>query len=211
MHLVETNTPLAEAISLCPLSFRGGCIHGVIMEYLDTVQSENISTWPKTVCEPFKKTSIVYKNCFHALGHEFAAKSKENLNGMLLLCKNVPSGYRSDCLYGVLMEFSKGESGSGRHLEIPVGKYTPSCEPLEEDFKITCYTSVGFYGQYEADGESLETTYKKCELLPEIYKQYCFEGIAGALLFSEATDRGSASLRCKVLPSKFINICLTSI
>jgi hypothetical protein len=207
MQLVETGTPLERAISLCPLSFRGGCVHGVIMEYLDDKEGEKKYDWSHNICEPFKNNLLIYKNCFHALGHEFTAKTKGTLNDVLSLCDSVPHIYQVDCHYGVLMEFSKGETGTGRHLETPVGKVESNCENLKNEFKVPCSISIGFYAQYEADSEPLQNTYEKCLKLPDQERRYCFQGISSALLFSQAMNQEKAFEMCLSLSKEVRQIC----
>ncbi len=118
----------------------------------------------------------------------------------------------NSCLYGVLMEYSKGKAGNGNshHSEEPVGRKSFDCNLVDDSFKKVCYISSGFYRQYEADSEPWENTYRFCTNVANTYKQDCFNGIGGALLFSNAYIPQRASAICKSLPEDVKNYCLKS-
>lgn len=215
MLFVEDAFSLNHGIQLCTLAFRGGCIHGVIMEFIDNkytgISPRKMMQECNALANENGESVSILKNCVHALGHEFAAKSVRDLNSTLFLCEYMPTLYRDDCLYGVLMEYSKGAVRNGRHSENPVGKHDPNCLLIDNKFKNVCYLSLGFYRQYEAESESWEKTYRFCEQTPNKYKEDCVLGVGGALLFSYAMVIEKAQTVCGSLPEDIKGSCQKSI
>ena len=217
MLLIEKKIPLTQAISYCSFTFRGGCLHGVVMEHIDGMGSDvDVRTLVKK-CDSLiafqdKNNDDIFSNCTHALGHEFAAKTKGSLNNILLLCDTVPVYVRDSCLYGVFMEYSKGGSGEGFHSEKPVGRKELPCRDLDKSFKRVCYASSGFYRQYEIDTEPFEATYRFCmKDVPDEYRRDCFDGVRSALLFSQANVVKRADAVCRTLSKDVEKYCLDSV
>jgi hypothetical protein len=211
MLFVEDGISIDGAVEICPFSLRGGCLHGVLMEDIDDRYSDADTGAFMNICEALKPKGVfVYENCIHAIGHEFAAKSHGSLNDMLKLCSKSSLGVRDQCLYGVFMEYSKGEAGSGHHSEKPTGKYNLPCSSLDYRYKKICYTSAGFYRQYEAESEPFETTYRFCTTVPEMYQEDCVHGVGGALLFSQAFVVPRAQTVCYSLPDDVKDTCSRS-
>ncbi len=211
MSFVEQKIPLQKALDYCPRTFRGGCLHGVIMEYIDDVfASIDGKAW-KDLCSQFgAEDTFLLQNCSHALGHEFAAKTKQSLAGVLSECEVLSQELMQSCYYGVFMEYSKGEAGKGSHSESPVGKYELDCKSLLRDMKNLCYTSSGFYLVYEADIVPWEEAYLYCDNDKEEYESDCRRGVGAALLFSYAGNRDEASKECNNLPVREKDSCLKS-
>ena len=80
----------------------------MIMESIDNTYTEIDSRKMIRSCSELTKengdSDFIYTNCIHAIGHEFVAKSKTDLNSTLTLCDTAPARYRDACLYGVFME-----------------------------------------------------------------------------------------------------------
>lgn len=215
MVLASKNFSLEEAMKECGLNFRGGCIHGVFMEYVDRNYKNVDADFLIKECYLLKykiviNSDSILKNCMHGVGHELVANMKGTLNDTLRLCNKLPDTLARDCVYGVFMEHSTGEAGSGRHSEKPVGRNEPDCSSVDPSFQKICYTSLGFYKQYEVDSEPWVDTYRFCESLPSKNRQDCFNGVGGALLFSNAFVKERTDAVCKSLPQDIQNYCLES-
>lgn len=216
MLLSAKGISVEDSLGVCGLSFRGGCIHGIFMEDTDDknerIEPENLIK----ECVSLRDKIIInsdsfFANCIHGVGHELVANMKGGLNDTLMLCNKVPDNFRNDCVYGVFMEYSKGEAGMGHHSEKPVGRKDFDCVSVDDSFKKICYISSGFYRQYEVDSEPLEKTYLFCSATPSRYKQDCFDGVNGAVLFSNAFVTKRFYYSCMSLSNDFQNLCLDSL
>ena len=119
MMLAEKDINLVRAFSFCGKTFKQGCMHVYVMESVDHKYPQDVDVKTlKNMCEVF--TDPVYKNnCIHGVGHELAAKIKENLPTVLELCKNFTSkDAQYACESGVLMEFTKGTAGIRQSLRL---------------------------------------------------------------------------------------------
>lgn len=215
MVLASKNFSLEEAMKECGLNFRGGCTHGVFMEYVDRNYKNVDADFLIKECYLLKDKIVInsdsiLKNCIHGVGHELVVNMKGTLNDTLLLCNKLPDSLIGDCVYGVFMEYSTGEVGLGYHSEESVGRNDPDCFSVEPSFKKICNTSLGFYRQYEVGSEPWADTYLYCENTPIKYRQDCFNGVGGALLFSNAFTTERAEAICRSLPEKLQGYCIGS-
>lgn len=212
MLLAEKNIPLLRAFSWCGESFKQGCMHGVIMEYIDRnypgeVESKKFQSLCKTFSNPLFKN-----NCLHGVGHELAAKGKKNLVSVLKLCQNIARDQieKSACEGGVLMEFSKGTMGSGQHSHEAVGKMDLPCDKLPENFKMVCYGAAGSYRQYNPGEEKFSTTYNFCTSIPSSYIFQGMLGVSERVILATAENAGRALAICRDLSEDQQKMCLTS-
>ncbi len=216
MLLAMKGISIEDSLRVCGLSFRGGCIHGIFMETIDRNYKKVEPDDLIKECTSLRgrntpNNSSFIKNCIHGVGHELVANVTGSLNDTLLLCNNMPSAFVDQCVYGVFMEYSKGETRIGHHSEKPVGKKEYNCLLVDNSFKKACYISVGFYKQYEVDSEPWEHTYRFCENFSSKDREDCFNGVGGALLFSNAFMKERALAVCKSLPEDVRDYCVGSV
>ena len=149
-----------------------------------------------------------YKDCAHAVGHELRAKVLGSNEQVVALCNNFAPNYRSACASGVFMESSKGNNGFGHHSDGAVGQIIFDCTKVAENYKHTCYASLGSYKQYEANSEPWQETFKFCASLPDIYKNDCFAGADERLLMALGGDNRQIEKICNFLLFEEKNGCL---
>jgi hypothetical protein len=205
MTLADNVPDLKKPMSLCNFDFRGACVHGVVMEYIDDrYAGANPATFfglcNNAVDDKGSPDGYLeYMNCIHGLGHEFAAKINGSLSDMLAPCETLAVQYQDECTSGVFMEYSKGAAGEGRHSDAPVGTKELPCADVQPNFQSSCYTSAGFYRQYEVTSESWTASYTFCSTMPAAHQNDCFGGVLSALLFSNGGDQQKSLAVCNSL------------
>lgn len=178
MVLASKQLNLSEAAQACGSSFKGGCLHGFVMDRLDdeTFDPDQITTM-NDYCIPLKKSGQMnsfYMNCLHGVGHEFWAKGHTDLNHALAFCDNlVRKDYKYACWSGVIMEYSKTGTSTGHHSHAMTADKDVPCQGLDAKYQQICYTSQGSYRQYYPGKENIEVTYKYCASVPSGYTISC--------------------------------------
>lgn len=201
MELAFQKIPPEEAFGLCPLNFKAGCLHGVVMGYLDEVESTDPLILA-SFCDFAKTDSLTYKNCIHGVGHELTAKVRAPLNEIVTQCKTLDTSLLSACASGVFMEYSTGVNGLGHHThEAQIGSIILPCEEVDSEFKSTCYSSLTSYRQYLPEVESFKETALHCEKALEMYKESCMLGLAEKIYTASAEDLTKAERTCETLSS----------
>ncbi|MFI5271093.1 MAG: hypothetical protein ACHQT9_03555 [Candidatus Saccharimonadales bacterium] len=179
MNLADKPVSLNQAATFCGNSFLGGCLHGFVMENLDTKNvTGNKLTSFISFCSPLQNMTFQYLNCLHGVGHEFWAKGLTSLNKDLGYCNGLSGPeYKNACWSGIFMEYSKSGKSNGHHLHTKVGVISIPCEQLSAIYQGTCYAAEGSYRQYYPNQEPQATTDKYCKSIPKNYTQVCLDGI----------------------------------
>ncbi len=211
MALIDQNADLVSAINFCGQSFKGACVHGVIMEYIDkNFPAKSLAGDFIQSCDSIRQqvTGKQYNYCVHGIGHELRAKLSGSNERIVEECDYFQAQDKNACASGVFMEASTGNLGSGYHSESQVGKFEFDCLKVSQQYMLTCYSSLGSYTQYEADGPPFTETYTLCSSLPEMPSAYCFAGVNERLLMAKNGNINSAIEFCKTLTAKQYEGCL---
>lgn len=201
MELAFNKIPPETAFDYCPLNFKAGCLHGVVMEYLDEVDSNDTLTLA-AFCDFAEVDPTLYKNCIHGVGHELTAKTQGPLNEIVTQCKVLDATLLSACASGVFMEYSTGVSGTGEHAhKQSIGSIILPCEEVDSEFQATCYSSLAAYRQYLPSTEAFEETLITCQTVPAKHQDACLLGLAEKIYTAEAQDLKAAQTNCESLPS----------
>lgn len=206
MSLIQQGIPLKQAVMWCGDTFKYGCVHGAVMEYIDTTYPGDIGKGMLVTCDQFQSrwdpADLVYLNCLHAVGHSFVAHNGGTVETTLDMCSSYLStgSEISVCGSGVYMEYSTGERGLGYHSHQSVGSIALPCT---DDRSTTtgstiqlitldnfnwlpiCYASSGSYRQYYPDQEPWDETFAYCATLPERYQDDCELGVMDRLRLSQ--------------------------
>lgn len=203
MILIQKKFSLAQAFTACGYTFKQGCIHGAVMEYIDTVYQKNISASSLfKVCKPFVLNSLLYTNCLHGVGHELTAKLNAPLSTLLHECDRFTHIQEQDaCASGIFMEYSKGTAGSGEHSHETVGRVALPCDKVDEPYKDVCYASAGSYRQYTPGQESFTASFQFCLEVPSASRESCLSGLADRVWFAGAGKHKKVETLCKSLES----------
>jgi len=209
---IKGSYSLLTGVQYCGLYFTGSCIHGFVMEELEKSDvkarySSNLLNY----CDSLNtnKYELYYMNCLHGVGHELWAQNNTSLDDTLNLC--VPATtfkFKSACMSGIFMEYSKGGKREGFHSHAPVGKVSLPCSGMGDNFKASvCYAAMGSYLQYEPDTEPLQNTYASCSNSPSNYQEACFNEVAYRMLLSTGNNKYAALRTCHTLKIKYVNFC----
>lgn len=213
MMLASEKIPLEEAFAYCGTTFKQGCMHGYIMEYIDDAYPKEIDPKTlKTVCENIKDP-LSKINCIHGLGHELTAKIKKDLPEVLSSCKNIAetTSEISACESGVFMEYTKGAPGTGNHSHNAVGLVRLPCYKLGSEYQKTCIASEGAYRQYNPGHEDFKTTYEYCLSNDSEYIPSCMLAVSERAIIATAENAEKALTLCEELKKDEINLCLDSL
>lgn len=212
MVLQSLKIPLEEAFAYCGTTFKQGCMHGYIMEYIDDAYPNEID--PKTlkkVCENLEDP-LSKINCIHGLGHELTAKIKKDLSEVLPSCKDIAENTSeiSACESGIFMEYTKGAPGTGNHSHNAVGLVPLPCYKLPAEYQKTCIASEGAYRQYNPGHEDFKTTYNFCLSSDPQYTPLCMLAVSERAIIATAENPEKAIALCKELKNNEITLCLDS-
>jgi hypothetical protein len=202
MGLVDKGYRLGEAIKICGYSFKDACVHGAVMEFIDKKYPGNVSSKKFIgLCDSLgdRINNLQYQNCVHGIGHELRAKIHGVNEDLVLLCNYFASNYRNACASGILMEFSKGNTGDGFHVDSEVGSVSFDCSKLPTDYLSSCYSSLGSYVEYEANGDHWENSFKLCLSVSNKYQNDCFAGLDERLLMANGGNQELATELCSTL------------
>lgn len=122
MMMVHHGVSLPQAVAWCGSSFRYGCLHGAVMEYVAQNFSGPLDSSILTVCDQF--TSAQYLNCTHGIGHAFVKHNDVDLPDLVALCTD-----HTACVSGVYMEYA---------LPLP-------CDDLAPPNQAYCRSSERYY------------------------------------------------------------------
>ncbi|HEY7268453.1 MAG TPA: hypothetical protein VH951_01380 [Dehalococcoidia bacterium] len=93
-----------EALAHCGNDFQSGCVHGVVIGYLDSTTDS--SAFVK-MCgrDQIKGSDFVRFNCLHGLGHAALSLTKYDMQQALAMCDTLNVDWdQSSCYGGVFME-----------------------------------------------------------------------------------------------------------
>lgn len=213
MTLTNSGIPLDKALIYCGTTFKQGCIHGVVMEYIDNKYPSGIEASKLfDFCHSISSENYIYINCLHGVGHVLAAKNKAPIQTILGLCDSSSSVERFACESGALMEYSKGTTGSGMHSHMPIGKKELPCSELNDKYKKVCYASAGSYRQYEPAQEDFSKSYDFCFSSPKEYIDDCLTGLSERAILASAENKERLNIICGKLESEAIkSACISSI
>lgn len=214
MTLSSKHIALRDAFLLCGETFKQGCRHGYVMEYIDTHY-----TYPTSASDLFEFCDEVkmlgasaYLNCLHGIGHELLVKVNRDLHSAVEACMKRPELTQAyACASGVFMEYSKGPNETGGHSEARVGSRELPCDQFTGEAETICYGSAGSYRQFEADSEPFGATYAYCYSVQEPYRTACAYGVGERLLMSVGFSKGRADELCGHMEGNLRGLCLNSI
>lgn len=213
MMLASEKIPLEEAFAYCGTTFKQGCMHGYIMEYIDDAYPKEIDPKAlKTVCENLKDP-LSKINCIHGLGHELTAKIKKDLPEVLPSCKDITENNSelSACQSGIFMEYTKGAPGTGNHSHNAVGLVRLPCYKLGSEYQKTCIASEGAYRQYNPGHEDFKTTYEYCLSNDSEYIPSCMLAVSERAIITTAENPEKVIAFCNELKNNEISTCLDSL
>ena len=190
MSLIDSGLPLDKVLSFCGTTFKQGCIHGAVMEYIDTAYPSEMNPLILfDMCHTISQDHTIYINCLHGIGHELAAKSKAAIQDIVHMCDPLSYEDRFACASGVLMEYSTGTTGSDFHSHTPIGKKELPCSDIDDTYKAVCYAGAGSYRQYEPMQESFSKSYEFCFHVPKEYVQHCMIGLSERAFLAAAENQ----------------------
>jgi len=213
MVLVQKDISVGDAFSYCGESFKQGCMHGVIMEYVDVHYQNDIGPGGLIeICDDFENV-MENDNCLHGVGHMLAAKIDSPLESVLGECERAESSLREvrACESGVLMEYSKGDAGSGFHSHAPTGSIELPCDTVDESYKSVCYGSAGSYRQYHPNQEPFFSSYTFCASALAPYDFHCMLGVSERGIIATAKDPARTYNLCDGLDGKARSLCVESL
>ncbi len=146
---------------VCPALIKDGCIHGYVMEYINT----NDMSKGVELCNTATNNRVRLA-CVHALGHSYLELNNQPVEqASKSFCKNYSDLEYNACMSGLFHENSKFGEGMG-HEHYYQRSHTfnnISCDNFTgEDYTI-CYGTQGSFRQYFPESESIKVTYKICD------------------------------------------------
>jgi len=206
MALVDKMT-IHEVLHACGTAFKQGCIHGAVMEYIEhQYPREVVNNDLFRFCDEITGgQEVLYLNCIHAVGHEFAAKNKIPLPAIVTFCDPLSGVVQDACVSGALMEYSKGEVGLGEHSHAPIGSVELPCRELDEKYQEICYASAGSYRQYNPNQEAFQTSYQFCTDAPFQYRDACIMAVSERALMATALHAERLELICSGIAQENIS------
>lgn len=180
MQLIDQGESLPRAIKLCQENLRFSCLHGAVMEYIETNYNNAPPKQIVMLCKTLNLSRKKYLNCLHAAGHEiYAFNSKNNVNSILQACDMSDYEESHACVSGIFMEYSKADiEDIPAHSHKSAGKINPPCSQVAGKFKRTCYTSTGFYWHY-GQPKSLIDSFIHCH--QNVPNNFLFDCLVGAI------------------------------
>lgn len=213
--LVQNNVPVKKALVWCGLSFKQGCIHGAVIEYLDREYPAEVNAG--TVFEWCRQTvrfnTPVYLNCLHGAGQALMAHNQLPIEALLNLCESfLPTSAQSACTSGMFMEYSKGANHHSDQPHATVGSQDLPCERLEEKYKPVCYVSAGSYRQYNPGQEEFNKSYNFCFSAPPEYVDDCLLGLSEQVAMTVGASQEKLEEVCNSLQNeKNKSACLETV
>lgn len=212
MALADSDISLDKALVFCGTTFKYGCVHGAVMEYIDDKYNSKIEASKLfDLCRTISSANNIYINCLHGVGHELFTK-KTPVQTILDQCNPLTSEERFACASGVMMEYSKGTAGSGMLSNMSIGKKELPCSELEDKYKSVCYASAGSYRQYQPAQEDFSKSYNFCFSSPKEYIDDCLTGLSERAILASAENQDKLNAICGQIESEDIkSSCISSI
>ncbi len=142
---------------------------------------------------------------FSPVAHEVGMKLYDSKTGLKTAINYCGNSFKDACVHGALMEYIDANYAPS---DGAVGQIIFDCTKVAENYKHTCYASLGSYKQYEANSEPWQETFKFCASLPDIYKNDCFAGADERLLMALGGDNRQIEKICNFLLFEEKNGCL---
>ncbi len=178
------HTNLAEAFTNASSICASGMYHGVVEQYLSTMQTEKtLEEKALLVSNDCKNSSeIIQTNCYHGMGHAFMFVTDNDLKQSTHLCEKLPSNQLSNCFTGVFMEVTQPKQVASVHKTYSFENIDPNypCEDLLDENKSDCYLYKGNLNFYLANQNS-KSAFENCSLV-ENYEKECYLGVGHSLL-----------------------------
>ncbi len=169
--LIHSGMSVKHAITYCPALMKYGCIHGAIMEYLDTRSMNGKDAF--AVCGDFEKEEVIYSNCVHGVGH-FLFMKVAGMKESLSKCDQLKESVQPACFSGIFMEYALG--AHHMHGYEVMYRHLP-CDDLDIRYQRTCYASEGSYRQYRPGFETFKQSITYCHSIPSEYQHVCTAGV----------------------------------
>lgn len=197
MELAHNDVEPEDAFEWCGTSFKQGCMHGFMMEYVELLPSAVRVGEMFPLCDFASANRLWQRNCIHAIGHEIAAKLPADLPTLLEACDGATFG--QDCASGVMMEYSTGNHGTGHHSHQRTGVLALPCAEVQERYQTTCYATDAAYAQYLPGGESFDATATRCMNVPSTFRHACMLGLVEKMFTAAAEDMHETEGSCLAL------------
>lgn len=171
MSLAHLYTDPILAMKACSYEWYGGCIHGIVMEYLDDNPLKVNSLL--NACEVIQDRQQSL-DCLHGIGHIYWAQNKQlNLNDILKMCPIAPN-QQSACASGIFMEFSKYDTSDAKtHSHKRVGSRRLPCESVDLEYIDTCHLAEASYQVYYPE-QSIKEAFSYCDSISEELRYACY-------------------------------------
>jgi hypothetical protein len=165
-NLIKYNYDLGRALGTCSMDCIQGCIHGAVQNYVsEKVDVANIKTELSKVCNSLDKTSLIYAQCVHGIGHGFLTNNYMSIPEAIKACQSLGGKDSHDCLGGLFMENMQ------KNLLLSEDEFKDAlpmtCKAMEnsEDRSLThtCFDSIG-EGIMFYTGHNLARSLEYCAL-----------------------------------------------
>jgi hypothetical protein len=167
------STP-GEALSHCTNDFQSGCIHGVVVSYLDS--TDDPGAFVKMCArDQIKGSDFLRFNCLHGLGHAALSLAQYNLQQALDRCDTLGAEWdASSCYGGVFMEnvVTLWEGNDFLTTYSPDDHLYP-CTGLADRYQLQCYlmqSSVILILNHYNFAEA----FTECDSAPSPYLAVCY-------------------------------------
>jgi hypothetical protein len=182
MHFIKSGMVLEEAVNICTRHFRGGCIHGVVMEHVLGLQDRTPVTLfelCRSLVDEATSDDFHYFQCVHAVGHVFMMESESPITAVTK-CSIFLSAYQSACASGVFMQYavvdpmvSHAHHRKGSHTVAPL-----PCDMVADPlFRKACFISEGFYRHYFPNMNDFDRSYVYCAEFGGDEASWCKQGV----------------------------------
>jgi hypothetical protein len=171
-YLIRSGLSLNYVLHACTRYFRGGCLHGAVMEYasaLPEISPESIHSLCGSLVDEQTSDDFEYFQCVHGAGHVLMIQNN-NLTETLKGCSLYFTAYQDACASGVFMEYSVPHHERHDH-----SRSSLPCDSLPLMWQRGCYRSEGFYRHYMPNANDFEASYAYCDSLEKT--EWCREGV----------------------------------
>lgn len=153
------------------------------------------------------KTSILYRECLHGIGHGLMFLTNMDLPGSLALCDSFKNKSEAELCYGgVFMENSTSTTNPS-HTSRWIKKDDPMypCNVLEEQYLGLCYEYQSIYFSHLTSGPQGENNWQEvvdlCLQVPEKHQDGCFF-IIGTNQPSVTSSASKMKENCNLIPTE---------
>lgn len=181
MRLGDARIPFTEALSLCSRGFRGGCLHGVVMERamaLPDQTPESLRALCGSLVDETTADDFQYFQCVHAAGHVLMMEHAEPEDAVSECSVFVPA-YRNACASGVFMQYMTAApvSSGEHHHAVWHESTTLPCDRVDTQYREACFTSEGFYRHYFPGQDDFVESESHCDTFDMEEAGWCRSGV----------------------------------